>query len=136
MRLSPAYILFIIAGLIPLVIYGLSERSQLARILGVGGMVAGAAFLGGVLVGILFGIPRTLQTDEPPGDSLSSRTHVGYRVNTNLEQISDWLTKILVGIGLVQLPDIALAVGRLADAIADAMGGSSGSIVVAGGLLV
>jgi hypothetical protein len=28
------------------------------------------------------------------------------RVNTNLEQISDWLTKIIVGLGLVQLRSV------------------------------
>ena len=50
------------------------------------------------LVGFLFAIPKVLQTDSKPGDS-------GYdqRVNTNLEQISDWLTKIIVGLGLVEL---------------------------------
>ena len=31
---------------------------------------------------------------------------VGYRSNTNLEQISDWLTKILVGVGLTQFASI------------------------------
>jgi hypothetical protein len=42
---------------------------------------------------------------QTPDDALRVR----YRANTNLEQISDWLTKILVGVGLTQmnnLPDL------------------------------
>jgi hypothetical protein len=55
----------------------------------------------GFVTGFLFGIPRVLQGESrKPGQDSS-----GYeqRVNTNLEQISDWLTKIIVGLGLVQL---------------------------------
>ena len=73
-----------------------------------------AAVLGG-LIGFLFGIPRSLQTSGPVQDHASvdaatstiERSSVaGYRSNTNLEQISDWLTKILVGVGLIQFPSI------------------------------
>lgn len=56
----------------------------------------------------------------------------GYQVNTNLEQISDWLTKILVGVGLVQLgkvPDYARSLGSsLAPCLGDAP--CSGAIAV------
>ena len=34
------------------------------------------------------------------------RLEIAYRPNTNLEQISDWLTKLLVGACLVQLSAI------------------------------
>jgi hypothetical protein len=68
-----------------------------------------AYFFGGFLIGFLFGIPRVVQEagvtpSEPRGDS-GSQTGQRYqqRVNTNLEQISDWLTKIIVGLGLVEL---------------------------------
>lgn len=59
-------------------------------------------FGGGYLIGFLFGIPRVLQAD---ANRNGQQTGAGYeqRVNTNLEQISDWLTKIIVGLGLVQL---------------------------------
>lgn len=49
------------------------------------------------LVGFLFGYPRTLQGEG------EKKTPYEQRVNTNLEQISDWLTKIIVGLGLVEL---------------------------------
>jgi MFS family permease len=51
------------------------------------------------LIGFLFGIPRVLQADS----AAEKKPDYQQRVNTNLEQISDWLTKIIVGLGLVQL---------------------------------
>jgi hypothetical protein len=45
---------------------------------------------------------------------------IEYRGNTNLEQISDWLTKILVGVSLTQYREIASAVRRLVDFLAPA----------------
>jgi hypothetical protein len=76
---------------------------------GLGILVAGTFLLLGAIIGLLFGIPRALQQEKVIGDSAGSGTSSagsgtasGYRPNTNLEQISDWLTKILVGVGLTQ----------------------------------
>src|SRR5215831_16764829 len=62
---------------------------------------AGGAF------GFLFGIPKILQSDRLPEGSTNS-TVIGYRqqVNTNLTEISDWLTKIIVGLSLISLSNI------------------------------
>lgn len=64
----------------------------------------GAVVLGGLL-GFVFGIPRTLQHDISPtaGKTAEASDNIAYQINTNLEQISDWLTKIIIGVGLVQL---------------------------------
>jgi hypothetical protein len=43
-----------------------------------------------------------LRSSQPSGDQNSQ----GYRANTNLEDVSDWLTKLLIGAGLVQLSSI------------------------------
>lgn len=71
------------------------------------------AWLGlGGLLGFLFGIPKVLQqeaTDPTPG---ASRYVLG--VNTNLEQISDWLTKLLIGVGLVELSRLPTAIATVA----------------------
>lgn len=60
----------------------------------------------GVFLGFLFGIPRakaeTVVTPRTPG-APAETSQTTLSVNTNLEQISDWLTKILVGVGLTQL---------------------------------
>ena len=56
----------------------------------------------GAFVGFIFGIPRSIQAD----NSGSNYSQSAYGENTNLEQISDWLTKIIVGITLVQFDKI------------------------------
>jgi hypothetical protein len=88
-------------------------------------MVAGCAWALGALVGFLFGIPRTLSSpsDEPSLAGGRGDEFVHYRVNTNLEQISDWLTKILVGVGLAELHRLPAAVGGAADYFAASIGG-------------
>lgn len=44
-----------------------------------------------------------------------------YQPNTNLEQISDWLTKILVGVGLVQIRPIGDKLFAVAGGVASAL---------------
>src|SRR6266498_647278 len=72
------------------------------QIIGVGLAIAGAALMIGGFLGFLFGIPRT-------GTVIESDVHG----NTNLEQISDWLTKILVGVGLTQISEIPTFLEKL-----------------------
>jgi tetratricopeptide (TPR) repeat protein len=74
---------------------------------------AGASFAAGSLGGFLFGIPKVLQGDrEAPatggdgGKPKDPKREYGQLVNTNLEQISDWLCKIIVGLGLYELRNI------------------------------
>lgn len=92
-----------------------------------------AALVSGGLLGFVFGIPRTntSESPSPPGGQVRL-----VRQNTNLEQISDWLTKILVGVTLTQLPSIGAAAGRLIDSLARALGDASYSPAVAGAILV
>ncbi len=97
--------------------------------------------LGG-LVGFLFGIPRVLQGDNPASVNNSATiaaplsssqippnapVNIGYRqqVNTNLEQISDWLTKILVGVGLIKFEEIWRWIDTVATKIAEGIGQSN-----------
>src|SRR5689334_2047890 len=65
-------------------------------------ILSGASLFVGVLLGFLFGIPKTLRRNPDPtaGGPLAEGD---YQPNTNLEEISDWLTKLIVGIGLVEL---------------------------------
>lgn len=67
-------------------------------------LIAGGSLTAGGLLGFLFGIPSILQ------DSTSK-----IKYNDNLVKISDWLTTIIVGVGLVQLykiPGFILKVGE------------------------
>lgn len=80
---------------------------QLAGVFGQASIVAGGAFMVGSLLGFLFGIPRTVQGDPAQGRSDGAAQPASLQsTNTNLEQISDWLTKILVGVGLTQLQNL------------------------------
>jgi hypothetical protein len=85
------------------------------------------AFLGGGLVGFLFGIPRSAATagqGTPTGE---------YQANSNLVEVSDWLTKIIVGVGLVQIGRVVPALTRLAASMKAPLGGqpSSGAFGIA-----
>jgi hypothetical protein len=97
-------------------VYAWGEWSTLA----VAALVAGGAFVAGGLLGFLFGIPRSLAGPEGAEDKASAGA---YRPNTNLEQISDWLTKILVGVGLVQFTTLARHAGDLVTFLGPALGG-------------
>ena len=74
-------------------------------VVGSGFFLAGASTLVGSAIGFLFGVPR--RSDNRPEEGLRTRAQreSEYRPNTNLEQISDWLTKMIVGIGLTQFPE-------------------------------
>lgn len=70
-------------------------------------IVSGGALAVGVLLGFLFGIPRTVQQSAASPSSTEMAGVSSFQsTNTNLEQISDWLTKILVGVGLTQLQSL------------------------------
>lgn len=74
---------------------------------------ASSAFVCGVLLGFLFGIPKVVQSYDSDTSEQKNRRDYFQSVNTNLEQISDWLTKIIVGIGLVELWTIPDRFSRL-----------------------
>lgn len=66
----------------------------------------------GFFAGFLFGIPRVLQREHHSAE-LSSDTY-RQKVNTNLEDISDWVTKIIVGLGIYQLDKVPFWLDNLA----------------------
>jgi hypothetical protein len=99
-------------------------------------LLSGAALLAGVLLGFVFGIPRQLQLEESKvvasadqASSSSVSARVRYQGNTNLEQISDWLTKILVGVGLTQIGQVPTVYGQIATFFGPAIGGEIGGTV-------
>lgn len=86
-------------------------------VFGVGLLSAGAFLLVGFLVGFVFAIPRTPRDSGPSSSGQQSRNntksaYAAVEPNSNLVEISDWLTKIIVGVGLVQLNKIP---GKLQD---------------------
>ncbi len=95
------------------------RRSSLPDVAIVASGAAAAALVGG-LFGFIFAIPRSLQQQS---GSQGGGNDQFYAPNTNLEQISDWLTKILVGISLVQyralIDEFNTAVGWMAKSLGE-----------------
>lgn len=90
------------------------------RAFGILSLVAGASWGAGSVLGFLFGVPRLRsQTPHQP----MTGEHSQFTPNTNLEQISDWLTKIIVGATLVQLNSVLARLQATAQYVGDSIGG-------------
>lgn len=76
----------------------------------------------GAAIGFLFGIPKILQADKPAVPEQPTGSSYRQQVNTNLEQISDWLTKIIVGLGLINLKSIPPNLNRIAEVLTASTG--------------
>jgi hypothetical protein len=103
----------------------------------VAGIVGACAFAVGALLGFLFGIPHYTAkgAETAPTDKAS------YQPNTNLTQVSDWLTKIIIGVGLVQFGQLTHMLGDLGNSLEQSLGGdpsgkSFGIAVVVGFFVV
>jgi hypothetical protein len=120
---SSSLALAVVVGLLVVAYYGWSVRTPEHLVAAI--LLSGASLLVGLFLGFLFGIPRSLQSELPPplperaetpeAKQEAQRLRFQYRANTNLEQISDWLTKILVGVGLTQLvalPELSTRLGE------------------------
>lgn len=64
-------------------------------------LMGGASFMCGGLMGFLFGIPRIIQNNR-----VASENETSVAQNDNLVEVSDWLTKIIVGVSLTQINNI------------------------------
>lgn len=88
------------------------SRKLFVRSISVGMACVFAASSLGAAFGFIFGIPRVLQRRPgsiEKGQQFAITEKTGSQLfftNTSLEEISDWLTKIIVGIGLVQFTTI------------------------------
>jgi len=137
-----------IIGFVAILFYATqaSNAMEFFSVVGVSMLIAGVSIVAGGLLGFLFGIPRTLQAGQSNDtyyrgsqaeNSLGERTQgegksnltnrdqessTAYIANTNLEQISDWLTKIIVGVGLTQLNKVPETLIKLGDQLSPALG--------------
>jgi hypothetical protein len=86
-----------------------------------------AAFFAGSILGFLFAVPKSLAVQ----NGTTNKTSSLYRSNTNLEEVSDWLTKIILGLGLVNLGEIVKFTIAAGEATAAAIGPAQGAFVMA-----
>lgn len=120
---------------------GQFSRSKFFAVLATALVVVSASAVTGAVIGFLFGIPRARRagTEGTPTRTASGDTTTvtspeaegkpATRPNSNLDDISDWLTKILVGVGLTQLGAIGGALGDLSRALGPSLGGAESSPV-------
>ncbi len=125
-----------------------SQSHGLAAAIGIGSLIALASGTVGALLGFLFAVPRVLSRDpkdEPPSpnSSADSKRKRVLSSNTNLERVSDWLTTMIVGVGLTQLNQIDPALYRFriflretARVFPDAAGGNAGTLPNVGPMLL
>jgi hypothetical protein len=92
-----------------------------------------AAIVGGAL-GFLFGLPRPPTAAEQVQQQAAGQTS-RWKLSTHLTEISDWLTKIIVGVGLVEATKawgaFTSTTGVLAGSLFESRHGSPGVIMSA-----
>jgi hypothetical protein len=69
----------------------------------------------GGLVGFLFGVPRV---------TLDGAARMTHRPNSNIEVLSDWLTKIIVGVGLLEFHSVGTFLDRVSNDVGRAVYGA------------
>lgn len=114
-----------------LTFYGWSVGSKPLLLIEI--LLGTAALTVGGFFGFLFGMPRAVaevvngtggapvkgDTTSDTINSSSPAREIRYQPSTNLEQVSDWLTKILIGVGLVQLGSIGKGLAELGELVAN-----------------
>ena len=126
--------LALIFGVVLLCLYAWKGTGQW-RTLPISLMIAAASVAAGLFLGFLFGIPKIndkpVNPPPPPGNAPPPPPPPGGPVtdppvrlkpNSNLLEISDWLTKMIVGVGLFQLSKLPGKLRLLAEYMADAFG--------------
>jgi hypothetical protein len=144
--LAVAWVAVLCCGLVIVALYGWSVQGPHLQYVTVGLLASGAAMLLGALFGFLFGIPRLVSSGKARIAS-EARDHGAEGPSavpsSNLAEISDWLTKLLLGAGLVQLtnlggPTTALVsnVARGLDTVPTGAPPTGAAQVAAAGILV
>jgi thiamine phosphate synthase YjbQ (UPF0047 family) len=85
----------IFIGMVPIIGFPITIPEMGGKILFIGIILGIAAFVSSFFTGTLFGMPKR-----------NNQKESDYSLNNSLVEISDWLTKIIVGLGLVNLKEI------------------------------
>lgn len=126
-----------LGGTVWIWIYAFSTPGSHWSYVGIGSMAGMAAMLTGIFAGFILGVPKLVSSGQlKVADGAPSP-------NTNLGEISDWITKLLLGAGLVSLSHLGGPVGRLIDNVANGLydttghgAAAPGAKVLAGAVLI
>lgn len=137
-------ILFILSifliGFIVIVIYAIGIGWQdFISTIGIAFSIALASAMVGAFLGFIFGIPRTNdkkdrddsneQNNNDSNRSSGKTVQPFFEHNKNLEEISDWITKIIVGVSLIELKTIQVYIVKIANKLAEGLGSHQSSFV-------
>lgn len=125
-----------VGGTAWIAVYAFSTQGSHATYLGVGVLTSLAAFVVGCFVGFLLGIPRAVSSGElrQNQSAAAAAGSSGLGASSNLAEISDWLTKLVLGAGLVELTRLGGPVASLIDNVAAGLhsaGASAASVQTA-----
>jgi hypothetical protein len=118
----PWWLMLVLLGAVVLCLFFFGSSRSGTRLVTLELLLGACALSVGGLLGFLFGIPRTLTRDAPAAadaaevaaeDRPGEPHRLAYQPSTNLEQVSDWLTKILIGVGLVEFGKASSALERV-----------------------
>jgi hypothetical protein len=109
----------LVGGTVWIFIYAFSTPGSHWSYVAVGMLTALTAVLVGFFTGFLIGVPRSVSS----GQARLSNNNRKFSPSTNLAEISDWLTKLLLGAGLVSLSRLGGPIGRLIDNVAGGLHG-------------
>lgn len=127
-------------GTIWVAVYAFSTAGPHWTYLGTATLLSLAAFLCGCLTGFLFGIPRVVSSGELRQEKAVATSTPEYTPSTNLAEVSDWLTKLLLGAGLVQLTHLGAPIAHLIDHVGASLYAPPASektaVTMAGALLI
>lgn len=89
--------LIFVVSYLAILLYAINTKTfgEGLKVFGLGVLISIASLGIGGILGFIFGIPSPKNTDEGT-----------YERNTSLKQVSDWLTKIIIGVSLVELKSI------------------------------
>jgi hypothetical protein len=131
-------------GIIFILVFSCAQAGFRGNLAALALMTAGAAGFCGGLIGFLFGVPHSRDQEAPKTDAKSTNSEKNsdpgpsyrYKPNTSLEQISDWLSKIIVGVGLVEIKSLARSLDDVGKHLASGFSGHVGADVFFSTLLI
>ena len=97
-------------------------------------LISGAGLFSGALLGFLFGFPHSADENYSKSGSL-----LRYQHSKSIEQISDWVIKMLIGIGLSQMREFPPILWSIAGSLTSGIttiGGPDGATSAAACLIV
>lgn len=141
-----AVIGFVLLFLLAVALYAVGAPDSWARVVAVALVLGAASVAVGGLFGLLFGVPklRVPSKDESGNEAAGGKADAAasdagqplFGMNTNLGEVSDWLTKILVGVGLTQIGNAGPAFATLSGAVGEPFGATGTGRVFAGSIVV